>query len=311
MKTKLKYSGLCLALIAVSVCGYVMGLHYYQCPALVEEPIPRELQRLQQLQRERDDALNRLTILADENATLKNDSAELLRLREEMSRLKAADSEPAETESNSIQSAARSWLDRVTQLKQRLEKTPGARIPELQFITEQDWLNAAKGGLKTEADYRRALSAIRAAGEGKFASMLGKAVKGYMKGNNGQFPSDLGQLQPYFDSPVDDGVLQRWEIVPASTVKTFKLMGANVLITQKAPVDDVFDTLFVVGSQGSGSTDFLSGETRQAMIPVWDAYKADHSGQMPNDTSQLEPYLSTPEQRAAFDKLMLLESNSR
>jgi len=257
--------------------------------------------QLQQLQRERDDASNRLPLSTDENVALKSDSAELLKFRAEL----------AAAQNDLTQSAAKSWLDRVAQLKQRLEQTPGAKIPELQFVTEQDWLNATKGELKTDVDFRRALSAIRAAGESKVASMVSKAVTGYMQSSNGQFPTELDQLQPYFDSPVDEAVLQRWAIVPASTVKSFVMYGANVLITQKAPVDDVFDACFVVSSQGMGSSDFLSGETSETMRPVWAAYKAAHNGQMPTDTSQLEPYITTPEQRTAIDKLMLCESNSK
>ena len=84
-----------------------------------------------------------------------------------------------------------------------------------------------------------------------------------------------------------------------------------MLITQKAPVDEVFDTLFVVGSQGVGSTEFLNGMISDTMKPVWEAYRAAHNGQRSTDTSQLEPYLTTPEQRAAFDKMMLRDSTSK
>src|SRR5437879_5544864 len=71
--------------------------------------------QIQQLQRERDDALKRLALLTDENAALKDDSAQLGGLREEVSQLKAA------VPSDAIQSGAKSWLERVTQLKQRME----------------------------------------------------------------------------------------------------------------------------------------------------------------------------------------------
>jgi len=269
--------------------------------------------QIQQLRSERDDALNRVARLSDENGALKDDSAELQQLRGELSQLKKDNAEFAAPENDPARAAANLWLDRVTRLKQRLEQTPNGRIPELQLVTERDWLNAAMGELKTEADYRRALSAIRAAGEGQVASTLKKALTGYMQGNTGQFPTDLSQLQPYFDGPVDDAILQRWEIVPASEIKSYAFYGApsNLLITQKAPVDEVFDTLFVVGSQGLGSTEFLNGMISETMKPVWEAYRAAHSGQSSTDTSQLEPYLTTPEQRAAFDKMMLRKSVSK
>jgi RNA polymerase sigma factor (sigma-70 family) len=264
--------------------------------------------QIQQLQGERDDASNRVASLTDENAALKSDSTELAKLRGDLAQRDAPSA--ASTNGGATQLTAQAWLDRVIRLKERMEKTPDAKIPELQLVTERDWLNAAQGELNTEADYRRALSAIRGAEEAKMAAMMRKALAAYMQGNNKQAPTDLGQLQPYFDAPVDDAILQRWEIAPAKTVSNLR-MGGDVIITQKAPVDDVFDTRFGIGPNGYGNTDFLSGETQAAMTPVWEAYQATHNGQLPNDTSLVEPYLTTPEQRAAFDKLMLRNSTSK
>jgi RNA polymerase sigma factor (sigma-70 family) len=261
-------------------------------------------EQIRQLQRERDDATNRLALSQQENAQLKQNTAELLKLRGEMGRLKAAAAQP---DNDSTKTAAQSWLSRVDQLKQRLTQDQAAKIPELQFVTEQDWLNAARGELNTDADYRRALSTLRSAGENKVGSMLQKALTGYMRGNSGQMPTDLGQLQPYFDSPVEDAILQRWEIAPAATVKSLGL-GGDVIITQKAPVDDVFDTRYGIGPSGFGSTDFLGREVAPTMNPVWEAFRAAHNGQWPDDVSQLLPYATTPEQQAALQKLMLKNS---
>jgi hypothetical protein len=41
---------------------------------------------------------------------------------------------------------------------------------------------------------------------------------------------------------VNDAMLQRSEIAPAKTVQSLGL-GGDAIITLKAPVDDVFDTL--------------------------------------------------------------------
>jgi hypothetical protein len=81
-----------------------------------------------------------------------------------------------------------------------------------------------------------------------------------------------------------------------------------VIITQKAPVDDVFDTRYGIGPTGSGTTGFLSQEIAPTMNPVWEAFRAAHNGQWPDDTSQLLPYATTPEQQAALQKLMLKKS---
>jgi hypothetical protein len=81
-----------------------------------------------------------------------------------------------------------------------------------------------------------------------------------------------------------------------------------VIITQKAPVDDVFDTRYGIGPNGFGSTDFLSQEVAPTMNPVWEAFKAAHDGQWADDVSQLLPFATTPEQQAALQKLMLKNS---
>ena len=270
----------------------------------------QQARQIQQWQRERDDASNRLALLAEENAALKNNSVELLKLRGEMSRLKTAGGQLANAENNSTQSAVKSWLDRVDLLKQRLEQVPNAKIPELQLVTEQDWLDAAKGELKTEADYRRALSKLRNFGESTFGGMLKAALNRYKQSNNDQFPTDLDQLQPYFDSPVDPAALQRWEIAPAEKVKSLGL-GGDVIITQKAPVDDVFDSRIGIGPNGSGSTDFLSWGIGPTMSPVIEAFKAAHNGRASTDFTQLLPYATTPEQQALLQKLILKYSNPK
>jgi hypothetical protein len=84
-----------------------------------------------------------------------------------------------------------------------------------------------------------------------------------------------------------------------------------VIITRKAPLDEVFDTRFGMGPEGLGSTDFLSHEVADAMNPVWAAFKAAHNGQWPEDISQLPPYATTPEQKAALQKLLLRESPAK
>jgi RNA polymerase sigma factor (sigma-70 family) len=267
----------------------------------------------EQLTRERDDATRQLAALREESGRSNRNNTELLKLRAEVARLRSDSHELAQLKAgnpnDATESSAKSWVNRVSLLKQRLEQNPSAKIPELKFVTEQDWLNASKGELNTEADYRRALSALRAAGENKVAAMFKKALTGYMQTSGGQFPTDLGQLQPHFDSPVDDAILQRWEVAPASTVKSLG-MGGDVIITQRAPVDEVFDTRFGIGPNGTGSTDFLSREVAGTMGPVWEAYRAAHNGQWPNDTSQLLPYATTPEQQASLQKLILRGSGS-
>jgi RNA polymerase sigma factor (sigma-70 family) len=259
-------------------------------------------EQVRQLQREYDEMTNRLATLQAENTQLKSsqNSAELLKLRGEVARLQTAANDPTDA-------AVKTLAEKVNKLKKRLEETPNSKIPELQFITDQDWINAANGRLDNDASYRRALSTLRKAGEGKFATMLNRAVIGYMKNNGGQMPADLAQLQPYFDSPVDDAILQRWEIAPANKVRGL-MLGGNSIITQKAPVDDIFDTLYGIGPSGFGTADFLNTEFGNTLEPVNEAYMAAHNGQTGATSVQLLPYATTPEQQAAVQKLIQHDS---
>jgi hypothetical protein len=86
----------------------------------------------------------------------------------------------------------------------------------------------------------------------------------------------------------------------------------EVIVTQKAPaIDEVFDTRTVIGSGGGmGGADFLSPETREALQPVYEAYRAAHNGQWQLDFAELLPYAKTPEQQAALQKMILRNSSA-
>lgn len=264
--------------------------------------------QIQQLQHERDDVTNQLASLLAENAQLKSNSNEneLLKLRGEVTRLR-------DDESDQTSSAAKAWLDKVNKLKQQLEENPGARIPEMQFLTEQDWLNAASKKLKTDADYRRALAALRSAAENKFAGMYQQSLQRYLNGNSNQFPTDVSQLQSYFDPPIDEAILQRWKFVPANGNADQGFAGGNLVLTEKAPVDELFDSRYTIGLHGSGSVDSFSYNNKFTIGLLQKAFfAANPPASLPPShppiASELLPYATTPEQQAVVQQMMLRES---
>ena len=276
----------------------------------------QQADQILQLHQERDEAFGKLTAARAEIGQLRQDLVDILKLRAEVSRLRAEAQQMTPLKPGNavdpIELAASTWVNRVARLKQRLEQVPESRIPEMQLLDEEDWLAVVKGRpLDTDLDYRRALSTLRSTAAGKLASLMQKALRGFTRSNNGQFPTDLAQLQSYFDSPVDAAILDRWKIAPGQTVPSVGM--GEVIITQKAPpVDEVFDNRYVIGSGGGqGSTDFLSSETREALKPVYQAYRAAHNGQWQPDFSELQPYATTPEQQAALQKMILRNSASK
>jgi hypothetical protein len=197
----------------------------------------------------------------------------------------------------------RSWLSRVDQLKQRLEQNPSARIPEFQFLTEQDWLGAAKNKLETDADFRTALSQLRYSAENLVAHRLGAAVKQYSESHGGQFTTDISQLKPYLKPPVDDSILQRYEILPGDSLPSVPLPAIGEwVITQKSAMDPEYDSRIAVGPFGSGSASFEESEVLKALTPAINAYLAANSGQLPEDPAKLVSYVRTPAEQAALQK---------
>jgi RNA polymerase sigma factor (sigma-70 family) len=274
-----------------------------QVQALWRQSVPADGQN-DPLRRQLDEANRQLFALQAQNEKLRRDAADVLRLRGEVARFRD-NSSRANNDAAAL--AAKSWLARTSQLKERLQQTPAAKIPEFQFLTDQDWLNAAKGDLNTDEDYRRALSRLRDAAESTFIrTALQPALSQYKQANNGQFPTDISQLQPYFNPPVDDSILQRWEVAPQSTVPSLGM--GSTMITQIAAVDSDYDARYALGNgwgtAGPESWDAPGTGPGAVLMPAIKAYAAANNGMQPEDLSQLAPYLTTLEQQAALQKVI-------
>ena len=94
------------------------------------------------------------------------------------------------------------------------------------------------------------MSSARSHAQINFAlKVLSNALWDYGKKNNGQFPIELSQLNPYFKSPVDDSVLQEWTILPMNSLPDQMRIDGDWVITQKAPVNPAFDQRIVFSVQ--------------------------------------------------------------
>ena len=105
--------------------------------------------------------------------------------------------------------------------------------------------------LKRDEDYRIAASSLRNAAEQKFGDALETALKRYAQTNDRQFPTDLSQLKPYLEPPIDDAIFQRWEVVPASNLISELQLAGDRVITQKAPINEALDVRIAVGLNGT------------------------------------------------------------
>jgi RNA polymerase sigma factor (sigma-70 family) len=228
-----------------------------------QEPL---LEQLRQLERQRDDTTNRLALLAGELERFKGNSTELAKLRDkvaklisdsqELAQLKAGE---AQKNNDPVESAAKDLLAKVNLLKQRLDQRPETKIPELKALSGQDWLRLTQQARLRDVDPSDdqvfyALATVRSAAKQQLAYWMGPALTAYAQANGGQLPTDVSQLQPYFNSlnskypssyQMDDATVQRYQMLKTGNVSD--LQPGEMVVGEKAPVDDQYDTLWQIG----------------------------------------------------------------
>jgi hypothetical protein len=214
-------------------------------------------EQIQRLQSERDATTAALAAAEDENDPAPGVPSELLKLRAEIARLRSeaqaqAQARPA-VENDTTSSVAKSWLTRVDQLKKRAAATQ--EIPELQLVGDKDWLDAVKDATQLESDVeiRQALSRLRSSAKNHFGSLTREALKKYVQASDGLLPENWSQLQPYFEPPMDESILQRYELL--QTGKLADVPRGEFLFSENAPpADQEYDVRFQFRMDGTRST---------------------------------------------------------
>ena len=245
--TKFK-AGLTGALVIASVVMPLVVQHKTQARLRdLDEALRQQSDQLAKL-REKNQKLSNQFAQPKNSQLIPNDQfSELMKLRGEVGRLRNRAQEltkiAAIREEEALLSRDQLWPARVNRLKQWLEENPSEKIPELQSVSDRQWMDALYAATPETADeYRVAMSDVRAVAEHIFADFkLHPALQQYAKDNNGQFPTDPSQLRPYFDSPIYDSILERYTILPASSLISELRPGGDWVITQKAPVNEAHD----------------------------------------------------------------------
>jgi hypothetical protein len=157
-------------------------------------------------------------------------------------------------------------------------------------LTDRDWLNAVGEVDKPEndADFRQAMANLRSRAKSQLGAILQKALRGYAEANGDMLPSDLSQLKPYFNQPVDDSVLSRYAMT--QTGKLTDLTGGQMLITETAPrVDEENDSHFEFSLNGiSSRSSSIAEDSLEAAIA---AYANANGGLLARTPEQLAPFL--------------------
>ena len=148
------------------------------------------------------------------------------------------------------------WTGKATQLKHWLEIHPEGGIPELQLLGDHDWIDAIYPvRLESEAEYRQAISNVRANAELRVLDRLAGALQAFAVAQSGHQPKDIPELVPYLRTPLSDDILARYQMVRADSLVSELRGTAEWVITQRTPVDREWDTRFAIGLGGGGSAD--------------------------------------------------------
>ena len=103
-------------------------------------------------------------------------------------------------------------------------------------------------------------------------------------------PSELAQLKPYFNVPVDDAALQRYELLHLGRLHDNL---SDTLVKEIAPpVDAEYDTHHEIGlySGGVGSVNLIA----DAVAAAAKGYAQANNGQTPSEPAQIAPHLNQP-----------------
>jgi hypothetical protein len=176
-------------------------------------------------------------------------------------------------------------------LKQKLAEMPNLQIPELALLKEQDWFQATKStDLDSEDGVREALKNLRNLAKIDFDHLLQNALRGYAQASNDQLPTDMAQIQPYFQTPVDNAVLQRYSLLRMGSLAD---VGAQALVAETAPpVDTEYDTVHQISIGGIMANNVH--QTDDLVAAAAKAFAEANNGMLPHDPSQLTPYLQQP-----------------
>ena len=194
--------------------------------------------QIEELKQARDAATNRLAALAARMApTITGNDEELLKLRSEVTQWQVA----TNVENDPVYLKARRWMEKEEKIRQMFAEHPDQAIPEMKFLREEEWLDAARDSeVDTTDDMRVALVNVRTSATEDFGSKLASALALYEAKNNQQLPGSVMDLKDYFHPAMADldSILPRYRMLTGEErANPMSQGGAIVLSTTVDSID--------------------------------------------------------------------------
>jgi hypothetical protein len=208
----------------------------------------------------------------------------------------------------------KSWLARLKQLKQAFVEYPQKSIPELQLLSDRDWLRLARTArFDSDEHARKTLAAVRAEAKREFTRRMAAALSKFTKAANGQLPATTLELAPHFDPPAELSMLQRYEMTQTGKAGEGK-SGVSQAIREKGPMDADYDERMSVQANGGWGTDIAPrawmDDFKERHIRANKDYAQANYGAMARGLESLAPYFNPPLDTVTLEKLLKAERES-
>lgn len=199
---------------------------------------------------------------------------------------------------------------RVALLKRMLASMPNQRIPELENLTEQDWLDVAiEREPRTAEDFRRAFGTLRNRARFNTFQPVFQRLRDFLAARQGDIPTSLAELTHLATTPLERAMLARCDLVARGNV-TQLAANADILVENRSTIiDPEHDGTIACGWSHLGP--------RQPPTPARDqrevvrrmnnaadfaaaAFARAHAGRKPATVEEILPYFRDPNDAADF-----------
>ena len=255
-----------LSVLSVVIAGTVAPLlvhHYYEVQFQAQEAaLHRQTARLKSVSLfppapDRPLARVRLPLSAEERSELMRLRGDVGRMRRHLVALETSLSLPPSPRNRHEVLAAMTqhYESRVLALKDRFVSHPAESVPELQLLSDVDWLFLAgeQSGLDEQAR-QRLMSKARTMAESEFGNrFLKPALDQFASDHPGVFPAAITQLVDYLPETIPAGILDRWKVIQTSQFAPIlrrQVDEDDWVITQRSPINASLDQRYVLGLQG-------------------------------------------------------------
>jgi hypothetical protein len=208
------------------------------------------------------------------------------------------------------------WLARVRQLRRHFDERADQRIPEMQWLTDDDWLRVARrASFDDEHGTRKAIGDLRSTAKSKFFARLAPAFRAFARTAGAEPPSSILALAPHFEESIEPATLQRYEI----TRRTSNSGAAQLLIREKEPIDADYDSRTEATANADGSVGIMGTNAPFAWFPdfrehtqrAYRAYSDANQGARPTGILQALPYFNPPLDIAKIELIRRFEQERK